>query len=281
MLIIFISITLICSETWEKFRIPVDPADPKCDRCAIFVNKTDVSLAFSLLGKTKLHPGLVYLDLITISFLTVVTILTLLCFPKVKCTTQVATVTDALACVSLIPSWIYVSFIGLLEYRSSSRGITSMLLLAVYVLRIFRVFFFFRLRKYYRPFAVLMMSLSASVKELLLLAILLLVGVTFYGTLIFYVELGKDTFHNISYGLWWALVTMTTVGYGDLYPVSAQGYAVGCACAVTGVIIVALPIPVIANNFNMYYACVQQVDLLRQRNKKLKGIMNSPNNIYH
>ena len=46
---------------------------------------------------------------------------------------------------------------------------------------------------------------------------------------------------------------MTTVGYGDVYPVSIWGYMVGAVCAMTGMLIAGLPIPIIANNFNLYY----------------------------
>lgn len=59
-----------------------------------------------------------------------------------------------------------------------------------------------------------------------------------------------STFHSIPHAMWWTIVTITTTGYGEVYPVTATGQIFGSFTMLTGVVVVAIFVVVIANNFN-------------------------------
>ena len=60
-------------------------------------------------------------------------------------------------------------------------------------------------------------------------------------------------FSSIPDAFWYTLITMTTVGYGDYVPRTVPGKVVGAMCAVNGVLLIAMVVPVIVSNFKFFY----------------------------
>ena len=150
------------------------------------------------------------------------------------------------------------------------------------LIRVARVFLIFRLARHYTGLRILLLALRASVKEMMLLGVFMTIGMMIFSTLIYYAELNNPSiFPDIPTGFWWAIVTMTTVGYGDVHPQSHWGYGVGALCAVSGMLATGLPIPIIANNFTFYYNVAKMKKRMDEREEislssevfgKMKGI---------
>ncbi|XP_064620845.1 potassium voltage-gated channel subfamily C member 3-like [Lineus longissimus] len=118
-------------------------------------------------------------------------------------------------------------------------------------LRIFRIF---KLAGVFKGLRILLLVVKKNVKELATLIMFFIFGMLIFSTMIFYAELHIDgDFPSIIDGFWWSIITMTTVGYGDAVPSSYPGYVIGGMCALTGMLLSGLAIPIISNNFNLYY----------------------------
>jgi len=141
---------------------------------------------------------------------------------------------------------------------------------------IIRILRLFKLTRHSSGLKILLQTFRASAKELMLLVFFLVLGIIIFASLVYYAERIQPNPHNdfnsIPLGLWWALVTMTTVGYGDMVPKTYLGMFVGALCALGGVLTVALPVPVIVSNFEMYYSHTQARAKLPKKRRRVVNV---------
>lgn len=155
--------------------------------------------------------------------------------------------------VSIMPYFITV--ITELMATQDSAANQNMSLATLRVIRLVRVFRIFKLSRHSKGLQILGQTLKASMRELGLLIFFLFIGVILFSSAIYFAEVDEPEtqFISIPEGFWWAVVTMTTVGYGDMCPITLGGKMVGILCAIAGVLTIALPVPVIVSNFNYFY----------------------------
>ncbi|CAL8105227.1 unnamed protein product [Calicophoron daubneyi] len=138
---------------------------------------------------------------------------------------------------------------------------------------IIRIMRLFKLTRHIAGLKILIHTFRASLKELVLLVFFLIVFIVIFAALMYYAERfqynPKNDFASIPVGLWWAIVTMTTVGYGDQVPKTYLGMIVGAMCAITGVMTISLPVPVIVSNFSRFYTHTQAQSKLPKRRRRV------------
>ena len=142
-----------------------------------------------------------------------------------------------------------------------------------YILRILRIF---NLAPKFSGLKVLILAVRTSVGELLLYFVLLFLAIMIFASFIFYAEqifeVDENKFDSILICLYWAVVTITTLGYGDFSPVTPFGYMIAGLCAITGLIFLALPIPIIVNNFTSFYMHAKARQRLKGYTKNFKNL---------
>jgi len=138
---------------------------------------------------------------------------------------------------------------------------------------IIRIMRLFKLTRHSPGLKILIHTFKASAHELSLLVFFLILGIVIFASLVFYAERiqynPNNDFTSIPVGLWWAIVTMTTVGYGDMTPKTYVGMFVGSLCALTGVLTIALPVPVIVSNFALFYSHTQARAKLPKKRRRV------------
>lgn len=120
------------------------------------------------------------------------------------------------------------------------------LLLDVRILRLLRVFRIFKLAAYVGEFRALGAALAASKRKILIFLSIVLMIVLLMGTLMYVVEGPEHGYTSIPVAMYWAVVTMTTVGYGDIAPQTDLGRLVASVMMLLGWGIIAVPTGIVS-----------------------------------
>jgi voltage-gated potassium channel len=113
--------------------------------------------------------------------------------------------------------------------------------LTIRILRLLRIFRILKLSEYTSASRVITSALLASRKKIFVFLVAVLTIVTVVGSLMYVVEGEENGFVNIPTGIYWAIVTLTTVGYGDLSPQTALGKFFASLVMILGYGIIAVP----------------------------------------
>lgn len=241
---ICVSILSFCLKTHPDMKVPVI----RMIEVNTASNTTDYVLDKT---KTDAHIAFFYIECICNAWFTFEILVRFIASPnKCEFIKSSVNIIDYIATVSFYIDLVLRKFASHLEKADIMEFFS--------IIRIMRLF---KLTRHSSGLKILIQTFRASAKELTLLVFFLVLGIVIFASFVYYAERmqtnPRNDFKSIPLGLWWALVTMTTVGYGDMVPKTYAGMFVGALCALAGVLTIALPVPVIVSNFAMYYSHTQ------------------------
>lgn len=140
-----------------------------------------------------------------------------------------------------------VSFLGIIDLLAIIPGYLSIFyagtesLLVFRALRLLRIFRIFKLNHYISEMRFLSAAVKGSLRKISIFMLIVLALVIILGSLMYLVEGGQNGFTSIPDSIYWSIVTITTVGYGDISPVTPLGKFIASFIMLMGYGIIAVP----------------------------------------
>lgn len=177
--------------------------------------------------------------------------------------------------LAIIPWWVEISF---------GEGGGS-ILRVIRVVRLARVFRLLKTPTFNKFFNIFYITVVKSTSSAGLLITIISLAIIIFASLMYFAEQGTvdaitglktrsddepSPFISIPAGAWWCVVTMTTVGYGDMYPIETLGMIVATFAMFIGLFVIALPVIIIGGHFEDTYEEFRQKDARQKRLEKMQ-----------
>ena len=119
------------------------------------------------------------------------------------------------------------------------------------IIRLLRLFRLFKLARYSEPMQTLGDVFKAKAGDLAVAFFILFIVLIFASSLMYHAEheAQPEAFSSIPASMWWGIVTLTTIGYGDTFPVTTLGKVIAAGVAVLGIAVYAIPTGIMASAF--------------------------------
>ena len=225
-----------------------------CVSIAFLIMETDPGLKIHFTDKSDPYYNTIYgINAFVIAFFTIDLVARFFTWPTFCSFWK--NIFNILDILSILP--FYVGIIADMSAEGQSMEMTEVESKRYVVLRVCRIFRIIRIFKFVRHSQDLILIVRVVVhakKELGLLVVLLGIFTVTFGSIMYYVEHEVNVqFNSIMQGCWWSIVTITTVGYGEVVPSTPGGKFVGSVLLTLGIVFLALPMTIIVSKFSSVY----------------------------
>ena len=150
--------------------------------------------------------------------------------------------------------WRYIfSFYGIIDLLSTIPKYVSLILIdshnlaVLRALRLLRIFRILKITRYIGASNRLLIALKSSRAKISVFLLFVFILCIILGTIMYMIEGAENGFTSIPRSVYWAIVTLTTVGYGDIAPVTALGQLIASAIMILGYAIIAIPTGIVGS----------------------------------
>ncbi|CAI2340818.1 unnamed protein product [Caenorhabditis sp. 36 PRJEB53466] len=261
---VIISIVCFCLKTHPSFRIPDIDISTSMGNVSSPTHGIQMNTIYVGKNATRqvAHPSFFYVELLSNIWFSGEFLTRMIFCPNVAIFLKTpVNIIDFIATVSFYIDW------------ALDRALSGSNRDSVEFFSIIRILRLFKLTQHSTGLKILIQTFKASAQELFLLVFFVLLGIVIFAALVYYAERvehnEENQFSSIPVGLWWAVITICTIGFGDLVPQTSLGRLVGSVCALMGVLTIALPVPVIVSNFAMFYSHAQARSKLPKKRRRV------------
>ena len=151
------------------------------------------------------------------------------------------------------PSKYIFSFYGIIDLLSTIPKYVSLILIdshnlaVLRALRLLRIFRILKITRYIGASNRLLIALKSSRAKISVFLLFVFILCIILGTIMYMIEGAENGFTSIPRSVYWAIVTLTTVGYGDIAPVTALGQLIASAIMILGYAIIAIPTGIVGS----------------------------------
>ena len=156
--------------------------------------------------------------------------------------------------VTVKKPWKYIfSFYGIIDLLSTIPKYVSLILIdshnlaVLRALRLLRIFRILKIARYIGASNRLLLALRSSRAKIAVFLLFVLILCIILGTIMYMIEGAENGFTSIPRSVYWAIVTLTTVGYGDIAPITALGQLIASAIMILGYAIIAIPTGIVGS----------------------------------
>ncbi|CAF0998081.1 unnamed protein product [Adineta ricciae] len=219
----------------------------------IYSNETNDTSRTSVYCDSYFSTPFFYVQTVCVAFFTIELILRLISTPSLI--TYIKSIMNWVDILAVIPYYVSV-IVHLVGQSNDAYTATYTALRLLRIIRFVRIFKFYRVFRNIKSLRVLTSTVKQSIPDFLIMITILTLLSFLFGSATYFAETDTNgaAFDSILKATYWGVITITSVGYGDIYPITPLGRVIACLCSLFGAATIGMLVSVLVDRYQRVYA---------------------------